>query len=171
MHHRKSPPASSRQTFQRYTFQCVMVFVAVHTCMTSNGILPILRIPNRQNLQPELYRTEFSVQKIPACEQLLVFRFRSSICFFFGFIRANENKRIHDFISQMRLPDFLIFQNYLASSAFTVSRRFFSSISFWMDSMKLSTLLAPSSPAKRLRTETVFSSSSFCPTTSMYGIF
>ena len=36
---------------------------------------------------------------------------------------------------------------------------------------KLSTLLAPSSPAKRLRTETVFSSSSFCPTTSMYGIF
>ena len=89
MHHRKSPPASSRQTFQRYTFQCVMVFVAVHTCMTSNGILPILRIPNRQNLQPELYRTELSVQKIPACEQLLVFRFRSSICFFFGFIRAN----------------------------------------------------------------------------------
>ena len=89
MHHRKSPPASSRQTFQRYTFQCVMVFVAVHTCMTSNGILPILRISNRQNPQPELYRTEFSVQKIPACEQLLVFRFRSSICFFFGFIRAN----------------------------------------------------------------------------------
>ena len=38
--------------------------------MTSNGILPILRIPNRQNLQPELYRTELSVQKIPACEQL-----------------------------------------------------------------------------------------------------
>ena len=48
MHHRKSPPASSRQTFQRYAFQCVMVFVAVHTCMTSNGILPILRISNRQ---------------------------------------------------------------------------------------------------------------------------
>ena len=69
----------------------------------------------------------------------------------------------------MRLPDFLIFQNYLASSAFTVSRRFFSSISFWIDSMKLSTLLAPSSPAKRLRTETVFSSSSFCPTPACTG--
>ena len=64
-------------------------FSLLFTCMTSNGILPILRIPNRQNLQPELYRTELSVQKIPACEQLLVFRFRSSICFFFGFIRAN----------------------------------------------------------------------------------
>jgi hypothetical protein len=30
----------------------------------------MLRIPNRQNLLPELYRTEFSVQKIPTCEQL-----------------------------------------------------------------------------------------------------
>ena len=30
----------------------------------------MLRIPNRQNLQPELYRTEFSVQKIPTREQL-----------------------------------------------------------------------------------------------------
>ena len=29
----------------------------------------MLRIPNRQNLLPELYRTEFSVQKIPTCEQ------------------------------------------------------------------------------------------------------
>ena len=37
--------------------------VTVHTRM--------LRIPNRQNLLPELYRTEFSVQKIPTCEQLL----------------------------------------------------------------------------------------------------
>ena len=31
----------------------------------------MLRIPNRQNLLPELYRTEFSVEKIPTCEQLL----------------------------------------------------------------------------------------------------
>ena len=31
----------------------------------------MLRIPNRQNLHPELYCTEFSVQKIPTCEQLL----------------------------------------------------------------------------------------------------
>ncbi len=30
----------------------------------------MLRIPNRQNLLPELYRTEFLVQKIPTCEQL-----------------------------------------------------------------------------------------------------
>ena len=30
----------------------------------------MLRIPNQQNLLPELYRTEFSVQKIPTCEQL-----------------------------------------------------------------------------------------------------
>ena len=32
----------------------------------------MLRIPNRQNLLPELYRTEFSDQKIPTCEQLLL---------------------------------------------------------------------------------------------------
>ena len=44
--------------------------VTVHTCVLSNGILPMLRIPNRQNLLPELYHTEFSVQKIPTCEQL-----------------------------------------------------------------------------------------------------
>ena len=30
-----------------------------------NTILPMLRIPNRQNLLPQLYCTEFSVQKIP----------------------------------------------------------------------------------------------------------
>ena len=30
----------------------------------------MLRISNRQNLQPELYRMEFLVQKIPTCEQL-----------------------------------------------------------------------------------------------------
>ena len=33
----------------------------------------MLRIPNQQNLQPELYRTEFlvwKIQKIPTCEQL-----------------------------------------------------------------------------------------------------
>ena len=30
----------------------------------------MLRIPNRQNLLPELYRTEFSVQKIPTYERL-----------------------------------------------------------------------------------------------------
>ena len=41
-----------------------------HTC-AQQRILPMLRIPNRQNLLPELYRTEFSVQKIPTCEQLL----------------------------------------------------------------------------------------------------
>ena len=30
----------------------------------------MLRVPNRQNLPPELYRTEFSVQKIPTCDQI-----------------------------------------------------------------------------------------------------
>ena len=30
-------------------------------------ILPMLRIPNQQNPQPQLYHTEFSVQKIPIC--------------------------------------------------------------------------------------------------------
>ena len=39
--------------------------VTVHACVYSNVILPMLRIPNRQNLLPEVYRTEFSVQKIP----------------------------------------------------------------------------------------------------------
>ena len=34
-----------------------------------NRILPMLRIPNRQNLRPQLYHTEFSVQKIPTREK------------------------------------------------------------------------------------------------------
>ena len=34
-----------------------------------NRILPMLRIPNRQNPRPKLYRTEFSVQKIPIREK------------------------------------------------------------------------------------------------------
>ena len=34
-----------------------------------NRILPMLRIPNRQNPQPQLYHTEFSVQKIPTREK------------------------------------------------------------------------------------------------------
>ena len=29
----------------------------------------MLRIPNRQNLRPQLYHTEFSVQKIPTREK------------------------------------------------------------------------------------------------------
>ena len=37
--------------------------VTVHTRVLSNGILPMLRIPNRQNLLPELYRTEFQFRK------------------------------------------------------------------------------------------------------------
>ena len=35
-------------------------------------------IPNRQNLLRELYRTEFSVQKIPICEQLPYYSLHSS---------------------------------------------------------------------------------------------
>ena len=48
-----------------------MLRVTVRIRVPINGILPILHILNRQNLLPELYRTEFSVQKIPTCEQLL----------------------------------------------------------------------------------------------------
>ena len=45
--------------------------VTVHTRVPSNRILPMLRIQNRQNLLPELYHMEFSVQKIPTRKQLL----------------------------------------------------------------------------------------------------
>ena len=38
-------------------------YVTVHG--HCNRILPMLRIPNRQNPLPPLYCTEFSVQKIP----------------------------------------------------------------------------------------------------------
>ena len=55
------------------TVSLFCIFVTVHTRVPSNGILPMLRIPNRQNLLPELYRTDFSVQKIPTCEQLRIF--------------------------------------------------------------------------------------------------
>ena len=34
-----------------------------------NRILPMLRIPNRQNPRPQRYHTEFSVQKIPTHEK------------------------------------------------------------------------------------------------------
>lgn len=62
-------------------FSCVIsffnvsreTFVAVHICVSSNGILPMPHILNRQDLLSELYRTEFSVQKIFACEQLQTF--------------------------------------------------------------------------------------------------
>ena len=39
----------------------------------------MLRIPNRQNLLPELYRTEFSVQKIPTCEQQPAFAYNNML--------------------------------------------------------------------------------------------
>ena len=44
-------------------------------------------------------------------------------------------------------------------------------ISRLMASMKSERDFCPSSPLKRLRTDTRPSSSSFCPTTSMYGSF
>ena len=50
----------------------------------------MLRIPNRQNLLPELYRTEFSVQKIPTSEQLRdAFRQRS-VLFYNTFARSQS---------------------------------------------------------------------------------
>ena len=39
-------------------------FVAVHICVSSNGILAMPRILNRQDLLSELYRTEFQFRKI-----------------------------------------------------------------------------------------------------------
>jgi hypothetical protein len=39
--------------------------VAVHALRKQQRILPMLRIPNRQNLLPPLYHTAFSVQKMP----------------------------------------------------------------------------------------------------------
>jgi len=41
------------------------VFVTVHALRKQQRILPMLRIPNRQNLLPSLYHTAFSVQKMP----------------------------------------------------------------------------------------------------------
>ena len=59
------------------TVSLFCIFVTVHTRVPSNGILPMLRIPNRQNLLPELYRTEFSVQKNPTCEQQPAFAYNN----------------------------------------------------------------------------------------------
>ena len=39
--------------------------VTVHALRKQQRILPMLRIPNRQNLLPPLYHTAFSVQKMP----------------------------------------------------------------------------------------------------------
>ena len=41
------------------------LFVTVHALRKQQRILPMLRIPNRQNLLPRLYHTAFSVQKMP----------------------------------------------------------------------------------------------------------
>ena len=43
--------------------------VTVRALRKQQRILPMLRIPNRQNLLPPLYHTAFSVQKMPTCEQ------------------------------------------------------------------------------------------------------
>ena len=42
-----------------------MIRLLLTRCANSNVILPMLRIPNRQNLLPPPYHTTFSVQKIP----------------------------------------------------------------------------------------------------------
>ena len=39
--------------------------VTVHALRKQQRILPMLRIPNRQNLLPPRYHTAFSVQKMP----------------------------------------------------------------------------------------------------------
>ena len=52
-----------------YDFAGDVQDVTVHALRKQQRLLPMLRIPNRQNLLPELYRTEFSVQKIPTHEK------------------------------------------------------------------------------------------------------
>ena len=52
---------------------CLSSFIRTFTLLflryaNNNVILPMLRIPNRQNLLSFLQHTEFSVQKIPACK-------------------------------------------------------------------------------------------------------
>ena len=42
--------------------------VTVHTYADCNRILPMLRIPNRQNLLPPRFHTALSVPKVPICE-------------------------------------------------------------------------------------------------------
>lgn len=59
----------------------VLLLTVYHTKFVKSIVLTIflmLRIPNRQNLLRELYRTEFSVQKIPICEQLPYYSLHSS---------------------------------------------------------------------------------------------
>ena len=60
---------------------------------------------------------------------------------------------------------------YLLSGVTSTLRISFVRISLQMSSMNASKDCAPSSPLKRLRTDTTPSSSSFCPTTSIYGVF
>ena len=45
--------------------QPVGYLFAAHALRKQQRILPMLRIPNRQNLLPSLYHTAFSVQKMP----------------------------------------------------------------------------------------------------------
>ena len=57
-------------------------FVTVHghsMPVHCNRILPMLRIPNRQNLQPQLYCTEFSVQKIPTVYSNFYFTYECQV--------------------------------------------------------------------------------------------
>ena len=57
------------------------MLVTVHALHELQRILPMLRIPNRQNLLPLLYHTEFSVQKIPTCVFLSTYASTSlSVC-------------------------------------------------------------------------------------------
>ena len=61
-------------------------------------------------------------------------------------------------------------KTYFCSAFTSTARASLETISFLMFSMKLSKDAWPSSPLKRLRTDTTPSSSSFWPTTSIYGI-
>ena len=66
------PPKYSISQFMGYLKgkSALMIYdkhanVTVHALRKQQRILPMLRIPNRQNLLPPLYHTAFSVQKMP----------------------------------------------------------------------------------------------------------
>jgi len=57
--------------------------VTVHALRKQQRILPMLRIPNRQNLLPPRYHTAFSVQKMPTRVQVTVYLHHTILCALF----------------------------------------------------------------------------------------
>ena len=82
---------------------------------------------------------------------------------------SRKQQRIFYFCTSI-VPALFLFRYYFCSGFTSTARTSLEAISFLMSSMKLSKDFCPSSPLKRLRTDTTPSSSSFWPTTSIYGI-